>query len=63
MPVPRLTLKQYLACDLKRNLCISAGAGSGKTEVLTQRMIYILKKHRLDISHILVLTFTDKAAA
>jgi ATP-dependent helicase/nuclease subunit A len=62
MPEPRLTLHQQLACDLKRNLYVCAGAGSGKTEVLTRRAIHILKQHKLDLSRLLVVTFTDKAA-
>jgi ATP-dependent helicase/nuclease subunit A len=63
MAESKLTLQQQLACDHKRNLCVSAGAGSGKTEVLTRRVIHILKQHQIDLSRILVVTFTDKAAS
>ena len=62
MPEPKLTLEQQLACDVRRNLYVCAGAGSGKTEVLTHRVIHLLRQHRLDLSRILVVTFTDKAA-
>lgn len=41
---------------------IVAGAGSGKTRVLTTRVAYILAKEDLDPSRILALTFTKKAA-
>ena len=42
---------------------IVAGAGSGKTRVLTSRIAYILEKKDLDPSRILALTFTKKAAS
>ena len=42
---------------------IVAGAGSGKTRVLTSRIAYILAEKNLDPSRILALTFTKKAAS
>ena len=42
---------------------IVAGAGSGKTRVLTSRIAYILEQTDCDPSQILVLTFTKKAAS
>jgi DNA helicase-2/ATP-dependent DNA helicase PcrA len=42
---------------------IVAGAGSGKTRVLTSRIAYILSMKDLDPSRILALTFTKKAAS
>ena len=41
---------------------IVAGAGSGKTRVLTSRVAYILATREIDPSRILALTFTRKAA-
>ena len=43
-------------------LLIVAGAGSGKTRVLTSRVAHILDTQDLDPARILALTFTKKAA-
>lgn len=43
-------------------LMIIAGAGSGKTTVLTRRLAYILQEKKADPYQILALTFTNKAA-
>lgn len=57
------TLFQHLATDYQRNMAVTAGAGTGKTEVLTRRIIKILGREEHYLGRLMVLTFTDKAAA
>lgn len=45
-----------------KNILVSAGAGSGKTLVLTNRIAYQLVNEHIPISSFLILTFTEAAA-
>ncbi|MCD6459352.1 UvrD-helicase domain-containing protein [bacterium] len=58
-----LTPKQSECVEHKDGVCmVIAGPGSGKTKVLTDRIIYLIKKHLVNPQHILAITFSNKAA-
>lgn len=44
-------------------LLVAAGAGSGKTAVLAERIVRLILEDRVDVTRILVMTFTRAAAA
>ncbi|WML38819.1 ATP-dependent helicase [Neobacillus sp. OS1-2] len=49
--------------ETEGSLLVLAGAGSGKTRVLTARTSYMLNEKQIDPSSIMLVTFTSKAAA
>jgi ATP-dependent helicase/nuclease subunit A len=48
---------------LNKNLLVEAVAGSGKTTILIDRIVALLKKKEMEIGQLAAITFTRKAAA
>lgn len=48
--------------DLDTSFFLEAGAGTGKTKVLVDRVINIVRSRRATIDQVVVITFTEKAA-
>lgn len=58
------TIEQQLAIDtIDKNLQIIACAGAGKTQVISQRIVKILKEGNVEAKNIIAFTYTEKAAA
>ncbi|HEY8173265.1 MAG TPA: UvrD-helicase domain-containing protein, partial [Dehalococcoidia bacterium] len=52
-----------IASDVDVNMCVEAGAGTGKTTVLVDRIVNVIATGHADVQHLAVITFTEKAAA
>src|ERR671918_2470067 len=50
------------AYEIKKHVSVTAGPGSGKTTVLVERYVHILREQNLSIDQIVAITFTNRAA-
>lgn len=55
--------QQRIVSDFQTTFLLEAGAGTGKTQLLLNRLLALLRTGRSPLSRVAVITFTDKAAA
>src|SRR5439155_5059236 len=62
--LPDVRDRQIAIATFDRNLVVTAGAGTGKTTLLVDRLVHLLLRNPepLKITEIVALTFTNKAA-
>ena len=56
------TTQRAVLSDFQTTFLLEAGAGTGKTQMLLQRLLALLRTRRSSLDRIAVITFTDKAA-
>jgi ATP-dependent helicase/nuclease subunit A len=62
-PPRELKPEQLLAAHtLDRHVSVTAGPGAGKTTVLVERYLRILREHEISVDQIVAITFTNRAA-
>jgi len=60
---PSLKREQQLAAHtLDRHVSVTAGPGAGKTTVLVERYLHILRNENISVDQIVAITFTNRAA-
>ncbi len=63
LKLPDADARRKITSDLKTTFLVEAGAGSGKTKSLVDRMLSLLSAGECKIDNIAAVTFTRKAAA
>lgn len=62
--IPRdVAVRERIAASVDTSLCVEAGAGTGKTTVLVERIVEVLRSGRATVDQLAVITFAEKAAA
>src|SRR5262249_41027964 len=54
--------QKIAARALDRHISVTAGPGSGKTTVLVERYLEILRTQKVSVDNIVAITFTNRAA-
>jgi ATP-dependent helicase/nuclease subunit A len=62
-PLRDVPARERIRTDLGVNMLVEAGAGSGKTESLAERMVSLIANEDVRVENIAAVTFTKKAAA
>ena len=62
-PAPDQAARQRITEDLDTTLFVEAGAGSGKTSALVNRVLALVTSGRVELRRIAAITFTEKAGA
>jgi len=62
-PIDSLTPSQRRAVLARGNVLVMAGAGTGKTKTLVERCLDCLDRERASLDELLIVTFTEAAAA
>jgi len=60
--LPDSAARSRATSDLDHNLVVDAGAGTGKTTVLIDRIVQLVATGRTELRRITAITFTEKAA-
>jgi ATP-dependent helicase/nuclease subunit A len=54
--------QEAAAHEISKHVSVTAGPGSGKTTVLVERFLHVLRTQKLNIDQIVAITFTNRAA-
>lgn len=63
VPLPDEEVRRRAVSELSTTFLVEAGAGTGKTSVLLQRLLALVQNGRSQLERIAAITFTEKAAA